>query len=399
MMISDTVSDMSPQNLRSGRRPHYLIIINEVGFIYSHFWKLAMAIQEAGWEVTIAARNTAGAQRALDAGMNFIHLKLKIGIGNPWTELRALLAMRAAIRSCEPDVVHLVSLKNVLLGELLARKRKRTAVLGTITGLGTLFLENKLRYRILRPLVLKGMKYAFCNSRSVMAMENHDDRNFFVKKGVISEERSFVFPGAGLDINAITIAPPKNGRPVVLCVSRMLRDKGIMHLLDAARILKREGVQFDLLLVGDIDEHNPTSLTREEMRTVEADGVAKWLGHRSDVPAILHQASIVCLPSYGEGLPRSLVEASAAGLPIVTSDVPGCREVVVDGVNGRLVPPRDAVALADALRSLLRDPKTCQRMGLAARQRFEQCFTVTSVFAALNKSYAALKIPLRVQCR
>ena len=146
----------SEAGMSSCRRPRYLIVINEIGFVYSHYWALAVAVQEAGWEVIVAARDKAGSQRAIEAGMQFIPLPIKIGIGNPWTEARAILAMRAAIRSCDPDVVHLVSLKNVLIGGLLTRGRKGTAVLGAITGMGSLFLEKKLLYSVLRPIVIRG---------------------------------------------------------------------------------------------------------------------------------------------------------------------------------------------------------------------------------------------------
>lgn len=382
-----------------GQRPRYLIVINEIGFVYSHFWALVTAIRRAGWDVVIASRDEAGSKRAIEAGMRFILLPLKIGIGGPWAEVKAVLALRAAIRACNPDVAHFVSLKNVLIGGLLTRRHKGIATLGAVTGLGTLFLEPRWRYSFLRPLVMKGLQLAYSKPRSIMSMENHDDRNFFVGKGVISKERSFIIPGAGLDTKAISCAPRTNDRPIVLCVSRMIRSKGIMHLIDAVHILHREGLLFDLLLVGDIDEHNSTSLTRTEMRSAESGEGVKWLGHRTDIPALLQKATIVCLPSYGEGLPRSLIEAAAAGCPIVTSDVAGCRDVVVDQLNGLLVPPRDVDALANALRFLLCDPERCMQMGIQSRLRFENHFTTLSVFDAFNKCYAALDIPLQVQHR
>jgi glycosyltransferase involved in cell wall biosynthesis len=386
--------------LVSGRRPRYLMVMNEIGFLYCHFMGLANAIQEAGWEVVVAGRNAAGAQRAIDAGIEFIELPLKIGIGGPWTELRAALAMRAAIRCCDPDVVHLISLKNVLLGGLLTRGRKRTSTVGAITGLGTLFLDRRWIYSVYRPMVMQGLKRVFGNPRAVMALENNDDRAFFIENGVVSEERSFLIPGAGLERDALVPKVHVNDVPVVLCVSRMIRSKGILYLIDAARILRSKGTRFELLLVGDIDQHNPMSLTRHELRAAESDGFVKWMGQRSDVAELLNKADIFCLPTYyREGLPRSLVEASAAGLPIVTSDVPGCREVVTNGVNGLLVPPRDVEALADALCFLIGDQEMCRRMGAEARRRFEERFTKASVLAAFNQCYAALGLPLEVGCK
>jgi len=177
----------------------------------------------------------------------------------------------------------------------------------------------------------------------------------------------------------------------------MIRNKGILNLIDAAQILHREGVRFELLLVGDIDVNNPTSLSREELRTAEENSIVKWLGYRIDIPHLIANSDIFCLPSYyREGLPRALVEASAAGCSIVTTDIPGCREVVVNGVNGILVPPRDTILLAGALRCLLKDAMTCKQMGMESRKRFEQLFTTASVFAAFNRCYNALDISLQV---
>ncbi len=332
--------------------------------------------------------------------MQFIPLRINIGVGNPIAEIKGILDLRTIICSYDPDLVHLVSLKNVLLGGMLIRWRKNALLLAAITGLGSLFVEDKLVYSVLRPAVIYGLRQVLRKCRSVMALENPDDRKYFIDEGVVSAEQSYVIPGAGLDSDAIVPVPHNNMVITILCVCRMIRYKGILQLIEAARILRREGLRFELLLAGDIDESNPASLTHEELRSAEADGVMKWLGFRFDVPELLNRSDIFCLPSYyREGLPRALVEACAAGCAIVTTDMPGCREVVVDGVNGRLVPPRDVVALADALRALLCNPEASKQMGIESRRRFEEHFTMTTVLAAFNQCYAALDIPLRMQHR
>lgn len=393
------VADSNPQPIVVSR-PRYLIVLNEIGFLYSHFWVLATSIQREGWDVIIAARAGSSPERAINAGMRFIPLRIKIGVGNPIAEINGILDLRTIIRSCDPDLVHLVSLKNVLLGGMLIRWRKSASLLAAITGLGSLFVEDKWLYSALRPLIIYGLRQVFRKPRSVMALENPDDCKFFIDEDVVSAGQSIVIPSAGLDSDSIVPVPHNNPVITVLCVCRMIRYKGIFQLIEAARILRREGLRFELLLAGDTDESNPASLTREELRSAEADGVVKWLGFRTDVPELLNKSDIFCLPSYyREGLPRALVEACAAGCAIVTTDMPGCREVVVDGVNGHLVPPRDVVALADALRALLCDPEACRQMGIESRRRFEEHFTMTSVLAAFNQCYAALDIPLRVSRR
>lgn len=381
----------------TSRRPSYLMVINDIAFVYSHFWRLVESVQNSGFDVTIAARQSASPQRALDAGMKFIPLNLQVGLGSPWAEIRSLIELRGAIDDCSPDVLHLVSLKNVLLGGFLSRNRKQTSVLGAVTGLGSMFVEDKLLYSVLRPMVMTGLRKVFANPRSVMALENADDREFFVENNVVQRDRTFLIPGAGLDLTAILPTQHQQGVTKIICVCRMIRNKGIPQLIEASRILKREGLNFEVLLVGDADANNPTSMTPEELHAAEKENLVRWLGRRSDVAELLKEANIFCLATYyREGLPRSLVEASAAGRAIVTTDVPGCREVVVDGVNGLLVPPRDSVGLANALRKLILDPELCRKMGSEARLRFEQRFTQDRVLAAFSKCYEALEIPLEV---
>jgi len=380
---------------RTDRRLRYLIVINELGFIYSHFWALARAIQEAGWEVVIASGAVSDPERALEAGMKFYRIQPTFGVGNPFSELRSCLELRRVIRAIRPDIIHAVSLKNVLLGGVLARTERVPTLLSAITGLGTMFVEDRALYRYMKPVVLYGLRHVHFHKRSVMAFENPDDREYFFDEDVITLNRSFLIPGAGLEPDAITPGSPQGEIPVILCVGRLIRSKGILELIEAAKLMRGRGLRFELQLVGDIDPRNPTSLSADDLQKIQNEGVANWLGKRSDVPALLKSANIFCLPTYyREGMPRSLIEASAAGLPIVTSDVPGCREVVAHEVNGFLVPPRDVSALAEKLGRLIQSSELRERMGRASRTRFEENFTTAHVLGAFNRCYAALDIPL-----
>lgn len=374
-----------------GGTRRYLMVMNELGFVYSHFWDLALGIQAGGWEVIIASAGVAEPRRALDAGLKFIRLKPTFGIGHPVAEAKSFFELRRVIRATRPDVLHLISLKNCLLGGVLARMERVPAVLCAVTGLGTLFVEDRTLYRMLRPAVMRALRYAFAHKNSVLAVENHDDQQFFVGGKMVSADRTRVIPGTGVAPDAFTPVTRPPGIPVILCVTRMIKSKGISYLIEAAKLLGERGLEFEVHLVGDIDERNPTSMTREELRAAEANGFVKWLGARYDLAELFGSASVFCLPTYyREGIPRVLIQAAAAGCAIVTTDVPGCREVVVNGLNGCLVPPRDAAALAEALASLIQDPQTCERMGREARLRFEKCFTRRSTFDAFNSCYAAL---------
>lgn len=395
MITTDEALEITPTCAPPGARPRYLFVINELGFIYSHFWALAVAIQDAGWEVFIASAAVADPSRAIQAGFTFVRIHPTFGIGSPLHELRSFLELRRAVRSVRPAIVHTVSLKNVLLGGMLARIEGVPALLSAVTGLGTMFVEDRMVYRIAKPILLAGMRWVHGRKRTVMALENSDDRQYFLDHSVVRHDYTFLIPGAGLEPAGKQPHSVQDGVPVILCVSRMIRNKGILELIEAAQILRREGLAFELTLVGDIDPRNPTSLSSDELHRLHDTGVANWLGPRSDVPALLATASIFCLPTYyREGMPRSLIESAAAGLPIVTTDVPGCRDVVEHGVTGLLVAPQSAASLAGALSLLLRSGGLREKMGNAGRCRFEEKFTTRHVFDAFNRCYAALDIPL-----
>jgi len=375
--------------------PRYLMVIKNTRFLYSHFMPMAEAVQCAGWEVWIAAERNESSQRILDAGMKYVELKKE---GRRWDMIkfiRSQASIRSALRDVNPRVVHFVYLKNVLTGSILARMCGTPAVLGAVTGLGSLFAENRLLYRFARYGVLLGMRWGFHHPNSVLALENADDRNYFVEHRVVSESRTVIIPGAGVDVDEIRPVSEPLGIPVILCAARMIRGKGILELVEASRILRKRGVHFELWLAGGIDTGNPSAITHDELAGINAEGTARWFGHQDNISKLLASASIFCLPTYyREGLPRVLVEASAAGLPIVTTDVPGCREVVTRGINGLLVPPRNVDALADALQCLVENREKRSEMRIASRKIFEEKFTSDSVRAALNQCYAKLSIPI-----
>ena len=380
----------------TGQCPRYLIIIKNLGFLYSHFWDLALSVRSAGWEVHVIAAENAELDSLQQLGIIFHPVKRGIG---PWdlrSDIHRSIQTYSMIHMLQPDCVHIIYLKNVLLDGFSTRLHG-TPVIGAVTGLGALFAEQKLLYRAIRPAVVFCLRLSLRHRNSVLAIENSDDKRFLLKHGVVPGDQTQIIPGAGIKRDRIQPNFIKSGKPIILFSARMIRPKGVAELLAAARILQERGLNFELWLAGGVDARHPKSIAERELREAEATGIAKWLGHRSDIPELLSQSSIVCLPTYyREGLPRSLVEAAAAGLPIVTTDVPGCREVVVDGLNGFTVPPRDAESLASALSKLIDSRDLRESMGRASRRRFEEKFSLDAVFAAFNECYRTLGLDLRL---
>jgi glycosyltransferase involved in cell wall biosynthesis len=225
---------------------------------------------------------------------------------------------------------------------------------------------------------------------SRVVFENPDDRDAMIAAGWVRAADAALIRGAGVDLATFDAAPEPEGVPIVALTARMLRDKGIGEFVEAARILRREGVPARFILAGAPDPGNRAAIPEETLRAWAAEGAVEYLGFQADVPALLRQSAIVCLPSYREGLPKALLEALAAARPIVTTDVPGCRETVIPGVNGLLVPTRDPSALAAALGALLRDPARRKTMGAAGRRLAETEFSNARVVAETLRVYRDL---------
>jgi glycosyltransferase involved in cell wall biosynthesis len=284
-----------------------------------------------------------------------------------------------------------VTPKPVLYGTIAARFAGTPAVVNAISGMGHVFAHNGDGMQILRGAVSAGYHLALRHKRMRLIFQNVDARADFLRRGWARADEAVLIRGSGVDVDAFRVAEPRPSRvPVVSLVSRMLWTKGVREFMEAAVQLRRDGVSARFVLVGDPDPGNPASVPGETLLDWARSGAVEWWGYRSDIPRVLRESDVACLPSYLEGLPKSLVEAAAAGLPIVATDVPGCREVVRDGENGFLVPLRDARALAAALRRLLEDRALRERLGATSRERAEREFTLDAVCEAHVQLYRAL---------
>ncbi len=288
--------------------------------------------------------------------------------------------------------MHHVTIKPALLGSLAAREAGVPAVINAYSGLGTLFLARGPLARARRHLVLRAIAWATRGRNVVSLLQNDDDRQALVDHGVVSKDRTVIIPGSGVDLEQFKAGPEPAGVPLVVLPARMLRDKGVLEFAAAARIIEAEGRMARFALVGPLDPHNASAITQAELDAL-VGGVLTWWGPQADMAAVLARASVVALPSYGEGLPKVLAEAAAVGRAIVTTDVPGCRAVVEDGVSGLLVPPRDSRALARAVARLLDDPALRTRLGAAARRRAEERFDLRAIVRQTLALYDQVVIP------
>ena len=368
-----------------------MLVISEDWFFLSHRRALAEACLAAGWQVVVATHITDRAEIIRQAGFILEPLPLERGGLNPWRELRCVIRLAAVLLRHRPDILHSVALKPLLYANLPALFLGPRARVSAIAGLGYAFTGRDLARRALKAGLELALRLVLRRPGSAVIVQNDDDRRQICDRGLAAPGQITLIPGSGVDLQQWPALPPPEGQPVIFAlVARMLADKGVVEAVEAVRLLKAQGVMVRLWLVGGTDPQNPTSLSEERLRAWQAEGLVEWLGQQSDILGIWRQAHVAVLPSYREGMPRTLLEAAACARPIITTDVPGCRQVIDDGVEGILVPAREAAGLAAAMARLAGDGDLRLAMGRAARVRAEARFGVEAVIAAHMALYRQL---------
>ena len=367
-----------------------LYVITEDWFFTSHFIDRAIDAKNRGFEVFVATRNGDAAVAIRSHGITVVPVDFSRRGMNPVREILAVLKLRGLIRDIEPDIVHNIALKPVVLGTIAAILARISFIVNAPVGMGYIFSSQDRRANLLRPIFKRVIKVVLNPRRSRVIIENLDDYETLLESGMVRKQDLFLIKGAGVDIIKFHPSSEPAGAVVISLVARMLKDKGVVEFVEAARILKANGVEAIFDLVGGIDNGNPTTLTKSQLESWSREGIINWLGQQDDIARVLLESHIVCLPSYREGLPKSLIEALAAGRPVVATDVPGCREVVRHLANGLLVEPRNASALAEALRVLIVSKDLRQQFGAAGRVRAENEFSnelITSQTFAVYESF------------
>lgn len=368
-----------------------LFIVNVDWFFLSHRIDVALAAQREGYQVHIAVGIT-DHQELLESHDLHVHpLKLKRGYSGLLSELRAFFEIRRLMRAVQPDLVHLVTIKPVIYGALALRFQSRVGIVCAISGLGHLFVIRGMFSRVRRALIAALYRLALSAPKLLVIFQNQDDRKLLCKLTGLRESQTRMIKGSGVDLKQFQATDPPPGSPKVVLASRFIADKGIWDFVRAATLLKARKIDVVLCLVGFIDTDNPTSLTENDLLSIRQDGLVEIWGKRSDMARVFSQASIVVLPSfYAEGLPKVLMEAAASGRPVITTNTPGCRDAIDDGVTGLLVPPRSSVALAAAIEKLVIDHELRLNMGQAARAKAVREFDIKTVVQLHLQAYQAV---------
>ncbi|MCP4126001.1 MAG: glycosyltransferase family 4 protein [Gammaproteobacteria bacterium] len=356
-----------------------LFFVSEDWYFCSHRLSLALAIKDAGYQVSVVTNVRSHGDAILKAGLKLIPLELSRKGMNPFCEFQVIRKLVSIYKNEQPDIVHHVALKPVIYGSIASRIASIPFRVNALAGLGFLFTSKILKARIGRMVAKISFRMLFKHQGTRVILQNPDDLQLMADNKVPVQHLALI-RGSGVELKQFTVQPEQAGDPLVILASRLLWDKGVLEFVAAARELKAKGIQARFALVGKGDNENPNTISSAQLQKWEKEGAVELWGERDDMPDVFAQSHIVCLPStYGEGVPKVLLEAAACGRPIVTTDTPGCRDVVKDGYNGFLVPVRDIDAVVEAVKKLLFSPEQRKQMGLRGREVVENGFSVEQV--------------------
>ncbi|MCE7648603.1 glycosyltransferase family 4 protein [Vibrio fluvialis] len=356
-----------------------LFVVNAPEFFLSHRLPLAIAAKKAGYDVHVATAEGPDVQSIQSIGFSHYVVPFARSGQNPLNELKTLISLIKLFKTIKPSLVHLITIKPVLYGGIAARLTGVEAVVSAVSGLGTVFLAGSAIARLRRGLVILMYRFAFNQKRLSVIFQNPDDRDILLSLKTLKPHQIRMIRGSGVDLLDYPFLPEPEGTPVVVMAARLLKDKGVIEFIEAAKILNERNIAVEMKLIGAPDLGNPTSVSQTELDQWAASGCVQLLGYQKNIAKHYGEANIVCLPSYREGLPKSLVEAAACGRPVVTTDVPGCRDAIIPEKTGLLVPVKNATALADAIEILIQDANLRKSMGQTGRALAEEVFAIEKI--------------------
>lgn len=372
-----------------------VLFANSDWYLYNFRMSTMVALRKKGYEVLLLSPDGPYAQRLVHSGFRHMAVPLVRRSLNPLCEIYLLAWLWRLFRRERPTVVHGFTIKCAIYACLVARLARVPRSIAAIAGLGHVYSDQSLRSRMLCWLVGRLMACSFRGEQSTVVVQNDDDANELLGARIVPPSKMRVIRGSGVDVRRFSAPRGRVTRPrplKVLFASRLLWSKGLGEYAEASLILRRSGVRMQCFLAGSVDPENPASCKEADIRRWEEQGALRWLGHQADMPALLADMDVMVLPSYyREGVPRCLLEAAASGLAIITTNMPGCRDVVsCPGHNGLVIPPRHAEALARSLAALDADRLLCLRLGRNARRHVARNFDERSVVAQTLALYTSL---------
>ena len=374
-----------------------MFVCNVAWFFVSHRLVVARAAVEAGYRVVVCAAEDDSAHRIREAGCEFVAWAVKRGSVNLVGELGALATLRRIVRRLEPDVLHLVTPKPIFYGGVIGRILGVRAVVLAVSGQGFVSSDGGALASGLKLANRAAYRFILSHPGVHVIVQNRNDADYFSNRLGLNPSRITLTRGSGVDLDRFRPGP-ESDPPIVLLAARMIWPKGIGEFVEAARRVRASGIRARFVLAGGVDEHNPRAVPERVLAGWRDGDTVEWLGHVDRTEDLIRTSAVVCLPTtYGEGIPKVLLEAAACAKPVVTTRWAGCDEVVSDGVTGYLCAPGDVDELTDRLRRLLLDPSLRRRFGSAGRETARREFSDEQVVDQTLGIYASARLSGRAR--
>ncbi len=363
--------------------PKILVVSSHTSSLFWFRLDMMKGFVSAGYEVVALGQDPESdwADKFAEHNIRYRQLYVERNGMNPFKDLKTLKMLNDIFKEEKPDKIFCYQAKTIIYTCLAARKNKIKEVYPLIAGLGSIFRSSNLKGRLVRLIMLTEYKVALRNAKKII-FQNNDDLSTFVKEKIVNPEKCCIINGSGVDLEKFKPMPmPDNTAFLMIC--RLIKDKGIIEYLEACRIIRKEYPSVRCLLVGPFDT-NPSAITPEELKQYIDDGTIEYFGEQDDIRPYIEQSSVFVLPSYHEGTPKTVLENMAAARAIITTDAPGCRETVTDGLNGWLVPTKNITAVAEKMKIFILDPMLAETMGAEGRHIAEEKYDVKKVNESIN---------------
>lgn len=347
-----------------------LILTTQDRFFLSHVLERALYIKNKGWEIVVATEKTSDDyfKRIQRFGFRVYDTQIKRKSINPFSQLKDIITLSNIYKCEKPDVCWHLGAKYIFWGTLVTRLFiPYSKIINSPIGLGFIYTSKSFKARLLRPLVTLLYKMLLNPKNSFVIIENNDDIELFIRINALEKASVALIPGAGIDTRVFIPSQEKEKICQVVMLSRLIIEKGVYEYIRAAKILHEEKVPVQMILVGEPDYGSPSSVTKSEYEMLQQSDFIKCLGYSENVLDILQSSHVCCLPSYREGLPRALIEATSCGLPVITTDAVGCRDIVLNE-NGLLIKVGDVNGLCQAIKFMVENPDKRKKMGINSRR-------------------------------
>lgn len=356
-----------------------IFLVNTDKFFISHRLPIAEKLLKEGYEVHIATEFTNFKYKLYKMGFKTHNINFNRNSLNLFRALSAIFQIFILFKKIRPNIVHLISLKPIILGGLISFFSPVETLVLSVTGLGSMFIKDGFFFKIRESVFNYLYKIIFKFPKLVVILQNNNDLKYLIKKSNLKKDKVQIIKGSGVNLKSYKFSVIPRNLPIILMASRIIADKGVFEFIKAAEYLRNNNFKGNFHLIGDVDIANPSSIKKSEINYWQRKKIITYRGYQKKIFKYIKESSILILPSYREGFPKILMEAAASGRPVITTNVPGCRDAVINNITGLLVPVKNYVALAKAIKNLSNDRKKLQKLGKAARKHAVKNFNIHDV--------------------